>query len=128
MLQDLRGILDSIQDKPEANAFRDFAQRIDRIFGAAQTLAAADAEHAGFATMGSLAAACKKIGYGAAPLPPLYATVMAFWEDVLDAMDQLVEHLEDPAKCRTISEGFTSILDKRLNWLTAKLDELSAKP
>jgi chemotaxis protein histidine kinase CheA len=126
ILNDLGAIVESLED-PQVGTFRqelsEFAQKIDRIMGAAKTLSLADPNHLGLQRIGKIAELCKVLGYraaesGSAKLVPFFA---AFWADTLDVVTEMIDSLEDVAECDRIATEFSSVVQKRLEWLANKL-------
>ncbi|MCM2278091.1 MAG: hypothetical protein NDJ89_08440 [Oligoflexia bacterium] len=101
----------------------EFAQKIDRIMGAAKTVALTAPDHAGLIWIGKITELCKMIGYKAAEkreiaLLPIFA---GFWADTLEHVGSLLDSLESPDECARISERFSGILQGRLKWLAQHL-------
>ncbi len=103
----------------------EFAQKIDRIMGAAKTLQLMDPSHLGLASIGKLAELCKSIGYKAAEkknlsLMPFFA---AFWAETIETIDELLDQLQNLARTREIAESFPKVLQNRLAWLKARIEK-----
>lgn len=101
----------------------EFAQKIDRMMGAAKTMAIADPGHATFEAIGRLGELCKMVGNKASlkadvALVPIFA---AFWADTIEHMSELLDHLGDRAKSEQISKQFSQVLQGRLKWLAGHL-------
>ena len=130
LLKELTEVVEKLEEP--GNAFpaqelEQFAQRIDRIMGAAQTLNQLDPQNEGLKRIGSIAQICKQLGYKAAEyktaaLIPLFA---AFWADVLEVMEELIDSLEDDKGSRELAESFSSVLQKRLAWLGQKIQQMA---
>jgi hypothetical protein len=110
-------------DFPDA-LLEEFAQKIDRVMGAAKTLSLMDPAHQGLQRIGHLAEICKSIGYKAAEkravtLVPFFA---AFWADTIEVIASLTATIEDAEKNAQIAKTFSEVLQKRLEWLGEKLD------
>jgi hypothetical protein len=128
IIKELSEIVDKLEvpqaDFP-AQLMSDFAQRIDRIMGAAKTLSMEDPAHLGFLRIGQLAELCKVIGYRAAnvgtrSMVPLFA---AFFADVVEIISKMFTTLEDGEKCAALAKPFSEVLQKRLEWLVTKLND-----
>lgn len=134
ILKELGPIIDVLEEGDSANfptePLKEFAQKIDRIMGAAKTLAGLDdPEHQGLKRIGLITELCKTLGYKAAELQktellPLFA---AFWADTLEVVGDLTDVVEDPAKTQTISSQFSLVLQKRLRWLADKVAAIEKK-
>ena len=101
----------------------EFSQKIDRIMGAAKTIGLMDEQHQGLKRIGNIAEICKRLGYKAAEsknaaLVPLFA---AFWADTLEVLTELVESVADEAASQKLAQSFSSVLQKRLEWLSQKM-------
>lgn len=119
--------LESVKKEFPAELLAAFAQRIDRIMGAAKTIGMSQPNHNGLQRIGAIAQLCKELGYRAAEsnaqvIVPLFA---AFWADTLEVIAELVNSLEDEQKSAELANSFSSVLEKRLTWLSEKLNELS---
>ncbi|MCM2322842.1 MAG: hypothetical protein NDJ90_06235 [Oligoflexia bacterium] len=128
LLTDLGRIVQRLEQEHAtfpAELLAEFAQKIDRIMGAAKTVSITAPDHAGLIWIGRITELCKLAGYKAAEkrqtaLLPIFA---GFWADTLEHMDSLLKNLEDPAKCAEISKGFSGVLQGRLKWLAQQLAE-----
>lgn len=106
-----------------AETLQEFSQKIDRIMGAAKTLAMDAPDYQSLKHIGSLAELCKLIGYKAAEqkqskLVPICA---AFWSDVVSIIEEMLPLLADDSKATQVSKDFLPILIRRLEWLKAKV-------
>ena len=129
LLDELTEIVETLEESsgtfPAAD-LEQFAQKIDRIMGAAQTLEQLSPGHAGLQRIGAIAQICKKLGYKAAEyktisLIPIFA---AFWADTIEVLGELVTSLNDEAKNRSLAASFASVLQNRLSWLGEKVQAL----
>lgn len=126
LLDELTAVVETLEEASgefPGRELAEFAQKIDRIMGAAQTLAQLDPGNVGLLRIGAIAQLCKRLGYTAAQakavtLVPLFA---AFWADVLDTLGELVDTLDDEAKNRALASSFGTVLENRLTWLGGKL-------
>lgn len=134
LLKELGPIIEVLDESDGANfptePLKEFAQKIDRIMGAAKTLAGLDdPEHQGLKRIGLITELCKTLGYKAAELQkseliPLFA---AFWADTLEVVEDLTNVVEDSAKTAAISSQFSLVLQKRLRWLADKVAAIEQK-
>lgn len=110
-----------------ATELAEFAQKIDRVMGAAQTLCQFDASHVGLQRIGAIAQLCKKLGYKAAEfkLPALVPIFAAFWADTLEVLGELVDAVADEAKSKQLTDSFSSVLQNRLTWLSDRLQKMA---
>jgi hypothetical protein len=123
LLKELGTLVESLEEVQPAEAFpaqllADFAQRIDRIMGAAETFEAMDPGNPGLRQIGKLARLCKILGNQAVQkkqtkLTPLFA---AFWGETLDILEELVESLTAPDKAGVWAKA-APVIQKRLEWL-----------
>jgi hypothetical protein len=100
-----------------------FAQRIDRIMGAAKTMAQLDPESLGLGAIGTLAELCKVMGYEAArqkklPLVPIFG---GFWSETVELVRNITDKLEDQKAANDIVKSGFERLKGRLQWLKSKV-------
>jgi chemotaxis protein histidine kinase CheA len=126
LLDELENVVELLEDAggdfPDQE-LEHFAQRIDRIMGAAQTLSMLEPEHQGLVRIGAIAQICKRTGYRAAAakradLVPLFA---AFWADTIDILRDLIDAVGDEAESARLANSSGKSLLTRLNWLSGKL-------
>lgn len=116
--------LEAEEDSPvNFNLYAEFAQKIDRIMGAAKTLSMMDPEHRGLETMGKLAENCKGMGYKASELKDakLSPHITAFWAETLEVLQGLIRVIDDTDKSAEIANSSAKVLETRLQWLSQKL-------
>ncbi len=106
-----------------AQLLEEYSQKIDRIMGAAKTLLMMAPELTSLKQVGAIAELCKTLGYKAAEskkahLIPYFA---AFWADVLETIEEMVDHVEDPNYSKGVATRFAGPLQKRLEWLKSKV-------
>jgi hypothetical protein len=126
IVAELKGIIDTLNSPQAAfpsQILQEFSQKIDRIMGAAKVLSLEEPSHLGLKRMGALAELCKALGYKASEqkqnkLVPIFA---AFFEDAVSVTEDLLNALHDEKKSTEISQKFTPVLIKRLEWLKGKL-------
>jgi len=126
-LEAITEALESAGAKFPAGELEQFAQKIDRIMGAAQTLNQLAPEHQGLQRVGAITQLCKSLGYKAAAakassLVPFFA---AFWADTLEVLEELIENLDDDAKSKELAGAFANTLQNRLKWLGEKVQKVS---
>ncbi len=106
-----------IMEFPESE-LRDFAQKIDRVMGAAKSLEDSVPGKAGLKLIGEMSETCKTVGYQAAALKR--ASLAPFFADfcieALSVIARLVATLHDEGASRTIVDG-TAKLQGRMKWL-----------
>jgi hypothetical protein len=130
LLAELEDVVEKLEEQVTvfpAGELEQFAQRIDRIMGAAQTLAQFDASHQGLKRIGGIAQLCKKLGYTASQLklPALVPIFAGFWADTLEVLGELVDAVGDEAKTKQLTDSFSSVLQNRLTWLSEKVQKLA---
>ena len=125
ILGELIAVVDSLENSSsfEARLYSEFAQKIDRIMGGAETLVLLEPEHAGLKTMAELARLCKRIGYNVAENKrvDLSAIVSGFLSDVVEVFQTLLRNIDDLENSRKIAEGFGATLKKRLQLVADQL-------
>ena len=130
LLGELAAIVEQLEDAGNrfpAELLRDFAQKVDRVMGAAKTIQMMAPAVSGLERIGKLAELCKAVGYKAAekPLPQLIPIFAAFWGETIEVMLDLLAHLGDDSKIAEISARTSAVLQKRLEWLTASVSSLT---
>jgi hypothetical protein len=132
LLSELEGVIDdlesvSIKDPFPKVEIEKFAQIIDRVMGAANTIHQMGPESQGFQVMGKLSGLCKALGYKASELaePALVPLFAGFFADTLEALQELNDALDDPSRVQEVTEGFAVALQKRLEWLAGKVVEMT---
>ena len=126
ILKELAPVVEALEEAASvfpADRLTEFAQKIDRIMGAAKTLGMLNPDHQGLKRIGLITEICKALGYKASEIKrsevlPLFA---AFWADTLDVVSELIDVLEDEVKSAAIADRFSLVLQKRLKWLSEKL-------
>lgn len=105
----------------------DFAQKIDRVMGTAQTMLQFDAGHQGLQRIGAIAQLCKKLGYKASEfkMPGLVPIFAAFWADTLEVLGELVDAVGDEARTKQLADSFASVLQNRLTWLSDRVQKMA---
>jgi len=100
-----------------------FAQRIDRIMGASQTIAMIFPFNPGLKEIGKIAALCKAMGYKVSRIdaPELVPLFGAFWADTIEVLNEILQNLENSQEIERIVQGFVPVVRKRLEWLSSKI-------
>jgi len=131
LLAELTSVVEMIETASEdpgapfpEELLREFAQKIDRIMGAAQTMDMMDEGNPVLAAIGRLAQGCKTIGYQAAEkkktaLLPFFA---AFWVETIEVVGELLDHANSSDEVGEILKSFSPVLEKRLVWLQSKIN------
>ncbi len=126
LLKELIKILDQLESWEGAfptSQLEGFSQVIDRIMGAAQTLAMEAPNHAGLKRISRIAELCKRLGYAAAQrrateFIPIFA---AFWADTVDVLGDLIDVIDDEVASTRIAKEFSQVVQGRLEWLSQKV-------
>lgn len=132
LMQELTDVVEKLEIKTKefpTKLLEEFALKIDRIMGAAKTISLMEPNHQGLVRMGSLAEICKRLGYKAAEIknPVVLPLFAAFWADVIEVIQDLIGVMHDDTKSDGISKAFGSVLQKRLEWLSKQITNLSPK-
>jgi chemotaxis protein histidine kinase CheA len=101
------------------NLLNEFAQKIDRIMGAAKTIETIAGQNPVLNRIGKLCELSKKLGYTAAEkgnlaLIPIFA---GFWADMLDVIDQLLNEIGSEDGGAAADKKLSLSIQKRLKWL-----------
>ncbi len=126
LLKEATNIIESIEDTVDGvpkSLIEDFANRMDRIMGAAKTFAEMSDDKKVFNLIGKFAELCKATGYKAATidkavLVPIFA---AFWADTIEMLEKLCSLVDDEVKAEESIKDFSPILQKRLTWLAEQI-------
>jgi hypothetical protein len=107
-----------ITEFPESD-LKDFAQKIDRVMGAAKSLEAVSPGNSGLRLIGLLSEALKTVGYQAAALQraslaPFFAE---FCSEAIGLIAKLVDTLQDEAATTKLVEDNAPKLMSRIKWL-----------
>ncbi len=128
LIEELESIVETLEDGGDtfpSTELEQFAQKIDRIMGAAETLNQFDANHMGLKRIGAISRLCKGMGYKAAQLksPELIPLFAAFWADTLEALTGLIDAVADEEKSKTLAGSFSQVVQGRLHWLSEKIQK-----
>lgn len=129
LLVGLNEIIEDLEDTEEdfpEELLENFSQQIDRIMGSAATINMMAPDHPAMGPITRLSELCKKMGYNAvaAKKGELVNLFAAFWADVVEVLSKLVNNFEDEEKLTVIVQKETAYLQKRLEWLYAKIPKL----
>lgn len=130
LMQELTQVVEKLEDQSDefpSALLEEFAQKIDRIMGTAKTLSQMDPGHEGLVILAKFGELCKATGYKAAaskcvPLVPIFA---AFWADTVDTIEDIVKNFEDEEKIKKITQEFSPVIHKRLEWLAKQVMTLT---
>ena len=126
LLVDLREIVDALDDSQDVfpkELLQDFANKVDRIMGTAETFDMMYPGNPEFQQIGRFSALCKALGYKASTLQDLGLITIfaAFWADTLDILQDLVDNVGDSEKLKEATKGYVPVLQSRLIWLGQKI-------
>lgn len=118
LVEECVGILERVEGHPEqAVLLENFSNRIDRIMGAAKSLAPQDEGHA-LHVIGQCADLCKILGYRASKLahhPQLFNTTVSFLLDATEHVGELLNRVNEPAV--VLRASVKDVLVDRLKWV-----------
>ena len=127
LFAELEDLVEDLEEHDEypIEQLEEYAQKIDRIMGSAQTIHENDAEIPFVDSIAMICQLCKKIGYSAKnnPNPGLLPIYSAFLTDCLEVLEELTEHIDQPEKLQDQTAYFSRTLQKRLEWLLEKLKQ-----
>lgn len=127
LLDELDLVVEALEDYDGAafpsEPLREFAQKIDRVMGAAKTLSSMDPENSGIMFLGQIAELCKTIGYQAVALQrgsliPIFA---GFWAETLELMREVLALLGQDEKLAQLVRERSARMQGRLSWLAEKV-------
>ncbi len=126
ILSELKDIVEMMEDDTTSQGndhIVQFAQRIDRIMGASQTIAMLFPFNSGLKEIGKIASLCKAMGYKVSQIdaPELVPLFGAFWADAIEALSEILENLENASEIDRIVQGLVPLVRKRLEWLSSKI-------
>lgn len=130
LLNELTEVVEKIENDHPAfpsDLLTIYAQRIDRILGAAKTIGLMEPDNPSLKAIGAIAEICKRMGYKAAEkkdlrLLPFFA---AFWAEAIENIETLLNCIHDTKKAQTLVSSISNILQGRLRWLEGKLNSCS---
>ena len=132
LTKELMDVVEKLEDVEKEDPFpgallEEFSQKVDRIMGAAKTISMFDPDHQGLKRIAAIAELSKRLGYRAAEqkrsaLVPIFA---GFWADTTEVLQELIEVLDDEVESARLAKAFSSVVEKRLQWLS---DQMTAQP
>lgn len=130
IINSLRIVVEALEDHTgefPKSLLEEFANKADRMMGAAKTFDTMYPGHKVFDQIGKFGELCKATGYKASvlnhqALVPIFA---AFWADTLDILEELCQNVGDEDKIRNHSNNYIPLLQKRLTWLAKQVVELT---
>ncbi len=132
LLSELGGYVEELEEFEGGDfpslTLENFAQRVDRIMGAAKTIGMTAPDHWGLQAMGKIAELCKYTCYRAAKLrlAALLPVFAAFLADAVEMLQELLDGLEDEARVKKARQTFAPVLQKRLEWLSQRVQQQGA--
>jgi len=125
LIQDLVELLEAIEgDFSQVTQLEEFGQKVDRIMGAAQSLALlVPPEHA-LHKVADCAALCKAVGYKAAHIkgnPQLYDVCVALLLDATEVLRKGLENIENETS-EDLKTPFSATFVDRLRWVSQQLN------
>ncbi len=122
LISELNPVVEKIEESGETfpnESILEFSQKIDRVMGAAKTIAMMEPEHPGLISKGKLCELAKVIGYKAmqAKDNKMVPVLGAFFADTVETLQELVDALEDEVESAEITKNYEKITKGRLEWL-----------
>lgn len=114
-------------DAKKVMRLQDFSNRVDRIMGAAQSLAVMAKPGHPLHLIGDCASLCKTLGYQcltSSPAPEALKITIAFLLDATDVIEELIESLEEGAV--EVDSDVRRTLIERLKWVSGILSKVPA--
>lgn len=126
ILNEIKITLEALEESQDAfpkALLEEFALKIDRIMGTANTFALMYPNHRPFDQIGRFSALCKATGYKASTLnnPNLIPIFAAFWADTIDIIEEICEHIDNEQKLKDVTQSYIPVLQKRLVWLAQQI-------
>lgn len=120
LVAECQTLLEDVDGKPgEALRLEEFANKIDRVMGAAKSLGLlVDGDHP-LHMVGDTTAICKALGYRGAKVgnqPQLYGVTVSFLLDAVETVDEILDRMEDPAA--DLRADLKNTLLERLKWIS----------
>ncbi len=132
LLNDLRDVVEKLEDINEKSEFpktllEEFGNKTDRIMGAAKTFSEMYPSYSVFQQIGKFCELCKATSYKAVTLNnmKLIPIFTAFWADTVDILQDLITHVGDSEKIKSVTNGYVPVLQKRLVWLAQQIVHLT---
>lgn len=120
LVAECQTLLEDLEGKPEAAPrLEEFANKIDRVMGAAKSLGLlATADHP-LHMVGDATAVCKALGYRGAKVahqPKLFEVTVSFLLDAVETVDELLDRLDEPPE--NLRADLKNTLLGRLQWIS----------
>ncbi len=113
LLEEIEGDFNQVQKLEE------FAQKVDRIMGAAKSIALAVPENKTIEQIADYTAICKSVGYKASQIkdkPEFYNVCVALLLDGTEVLNEMLDNLEN----LTVKELLSDTLLERLRWVSSQ--------
>lgn len=115
------GILEEVEADPrKLSRLLDYANRVDRIMGAAKSLATMVSEDHALHILGNYTGVCKAVGTRGAQIvvqkPQFFDVTISFLLDATDLIGDLMERIHEPAS--KLREEISDTFVDRLRWLS----------
>ena len=116
-------ILTEIKGQPSLSLkLHDYGNQVDRIMGAAQTLALAMSEEHAFDLISDYSSICKTVAYKAAKLNdnvPFYDLCIALLVDATDTLGFLIDRINTPAE--QLKKAVEHTMIERFRWVSQNI-------
>lgn len=121
LIPDLIELLESIEgDFSQVKRLEDYGQKVDRIMGAAKSLALMVPLDHPLATIADYAALCKAVGYKASQIeghPQFFDICVALLLDATETLNSWIDKLEDSSAV-DLKSSFSATFLERLRWVS----------
>ena len=125
LLKSMNEILENCEsDFSQVKRLEEYGQSVDRIMGAAKSLAMADGSKV-LGQVGDYAAFCKAVGYKASQIKDneqFYGICVAFLMDATEVLENLIGNLETQ-KTKDMKEIFSKTFIDRLRWISSQFGD-----
>ena len=125
LLVSMTEILEACEgDMSQVKRLEEFGQAVDRIMGAAKSLALVDGNKI-MGQIGDYSAFCKSVGYKASQIKDneqFYGICVAFLMDATEVLENLIENLEAPTT-KDMKEIFSKTFIDRLRWVSSQFGD-----
>ena len=126
LISQLLGVLEDIEGKSaQFQRLEEFGQVVDRIMGAAKTLAELDVCTKEMEKIGAFSELCKVISYKCSQVgnnESLFNIVVAFLMDASDTLLEIIDSLSTKAKNIDMNSFISDTFLDRLKWLSTQFD------
>lgn len=128
LIQEMLVLLESMEgDFAQKENLKVFANKVDRIMGAASSMAMMTDQDTGLNLVTDYTLLCKVVAYKAAEIqnnPKFYDVTVAVLIDAIEALDELVKKVELPAA--ELKKIITPHFIERLRWVSDQFTKQSA--